>query len=203
MTFLLTEVNDALANSLRGTRSPESAIEILNTVVKPTVLAENVVAANVVAMTKAPAEDPYNLARFLDAQARDYDRALAEIRGGRKESHWMWYIFPQFFGLGHSATSEFYAIRSLAEARAYLDHPVLGPRLVECADAVLAVSGRSAREIFGFPDDLKLHSCMTLFAAAAAKGLSVFHHVIEKYYEGYSDDTTLRLTGAAFPTDVE
>jgi uncharacterized protein (DUF1810 family) len=154
-------------------------------------------------MTKAPAEDPYNLARFLDAQARDYDRALTEIRSGRKESHWMWYIFPQFFGLGHSATSEFYAIRSLAEARAYLDHPELGPRLVECADAVLAVSGRSAREIFGFPDDLKLHSCMTLFAAAAAKGRSVFHQVIEKYYEGYSDDTTLRLIGAASPTDVE
>src|SRR5215472_13031308 len=132
-------------------------------------------------------EGTYNLARFLDAQARDYDRALAEIRRGRKESHWMWYIFPQFSGLGNSATSQFYAIGSLAEARAYLDHRVLGQRLVECADALLAVSGRSAREIFGYPDDLKLHSCMTLFEAVAAKGLSVFHQVIEKYYEGHSD----------------
>jgi uncharacterized protein (DUF1810 family) len=146
---------------------------------------------------------PYNLARFLDAQGRDYDRALAEIRRGRKEAHWMWYIFPQFFGLGQSTTSQFYAIRSRAEARAYLDHPVLGPRLVECADAVLAVSGRSAREIFGSPDDLKLHSCMTLFAAVAAKGLSVFDQVIEKYYEGHSDGVTLRLMGAASPADLE
>ena len=150
-----------------------------------------------------PGEDAFNLARFLDAQARDYDRALAEIRRGRKESHWMWYVFPQFLGLGHSATSQFFAIGSLAEARAYLDHPVLGRRLVECADAVLAVSGRSAREIFGFPDDLKLHSCMTLFAAVAAKGLSVFHQVIEKYYEGHSDDSTLRLIRASSPPDVE
>ena len=154
-------------------------------------------------MKKTPSGDPYNLSRFLDAQVHAYERALSEIRRGRKESHWMWYVFPQFIGLGQSVTSQFYAIRSLAEARAYLDHLLLGPRLVECTGAVLAVSGRSAREIFGFPDDLKLQSCMTLFEAAAAKGLSVFQQVLEKYYEGISDDTTLRLIRVTSSSDVE
>src|SRR5690349_1591257 len=107
---------------------------------------------------RLPADDPFNLARFVQAQQRDYDRALAEIRHGRKESHWMWYVFPQFRGLGHSSTSHFYAIGSVAEATAYLQHPVLGPRLLECAEAVLSIAGRSALEIFGSPDDLKLRS---------------------------------------------
>ena len=107
-------------------------------------------------------DDPHNLNRFLLAQEHDYARALAEIRSGRKRTHWMWYIFPQLDGLGFSETARRYAIRGLDEARAYLEHPVLGPRLVECAEAVLAVQGCSAQEIFGTPDDLKLRSCATL-----------------------------------------
>src|SRR5579883_1362213 len=110
------------------------------------------------------AGDPYNLNRFVEAQEDAYERALAEIRNGRKESHWMWYIFPQFDGLGFSATSKRYAIKGVAEAEAYLAHPVLGPRLRECTEATLHVEGRSASDIFGSPDDLKLRSCATLFA---------------------------------------
>jgi len=109
--------------------------------------------------------DPYNLARFLQAQERDYAQAISEIRSGRKRSHWMWYVFPQFAGLGFSPTSRFYAIESVAEAEAYLDHPVLGRRLVESVEAVLTLEGRSVSEIFGSPDDLKLRSCATLFAS--------------------------------------
>src|SRR5207245_341541 len=98
------------------------------------------------------------------AQDGDYERALSEIRSGRKRSHWMWYIFPQFDGLGFSSTSRRYSIKSVAEASAFLNHPILGPRLIECTEAVLRVAGRSASEIFGFPDDMKLKSCATLFA---------------------------------------
>ena len=137
-------------------------------------------------------EDRYGLRRFVDAQERDYDRALAEIRNGPKRSHWMWYVFPQFAGLGMSATSQHYAIQSLAEAGAYLAHPVLGPRLVECADAVLAIDGRSALEIFGSPDDMKLRSCATLFAHVSPEG-SVFQRVIDSYFDGEPDDKTLSL----------
>src|SRR5436309_2583571 len=104
-------------------------------------------------------DDAYNLGRFVQAQADDYDQALSEIRSGRKQSHWMWYIFPQFDGLGFSSTSKHYAIKSLAEAEAYLAHPVLGPRLVECAEAALGVEGKTATEIFRSPDDMKLKSC--------------------------------------------
>lgn len=143
-------------------------------------------------MTVVATEDPYNLARFLEAQEGDYDRALAEIRQGRKDSHWMWYVFPQFRGLGASATSRFYAIASADEARAYLAHPVLGRRLIECAEAVLAVSGRSAHEIFGSPDDVKLRSSATLFAAISPKG-SVFQQIIDRYFDGVGDEVTLRL----------
>ena len=100
--------------------------------------------------------DPHDLGRFVEAQADDFQQALSEINSGRKRSHWMWYIFPQFDGLGFSSTSQRYAIKSIEEARAYLDHPVLGPRLVECVEAVLHVEGRSAAEIFGSPDDIKL-----------------------------------------------
>ena len=135
----------------------------------------------------------FDLTRFLDAQARDYDRALAEIRSGRKESHWMWYVFPQYRGLGHSAMSQRYAIGSLEEARAYLDHPVLGQRLIACAEAALAASGRTAHEIFGSPDDLKLRSCATLFAAASTRKPSVFDAILDQYFDGRGDDTTLRL----------
>ncbi len=106
--------------------------------------------------------DPHDLSRFIDAQAGSYEKAITEIKRGRKQSHWMWYVFPQFEGLGFSSTSRRYAIKSLAEATAYLSHPVLGTRLVECAAAVLTISGRSAHDIFGSPDDLKLRSCATL-----------------------------------------
>jgi uncharacterized protein (DUF1810 family) len=136
--------------------------------------------------------DSYKLDRFLEAQAADYDTALAEIRSGRKRSHWMWYVFPQIAGLGVSETSQYFAIRNLAEAKAYLAHPILGPRLIECADALLALDGRTAREIFGSPDDLKLRSSATLFAHVSPAG-SAFQRVLEKYFDGASDERTLRL----------
>ena len=140
--------------------------------------------------------DPYDLNRFVEAQKYDYDQALSEIRSGRKRSHWMWYIFPQFAGLGFSTTSQHYSIKSLDEAGAYLSHPVLGPRLVECCEAALGVEGRSASEIFGYPDDMKLRSCVTLFAQVSPAG-SVFHQVLNKYFQGSPDTKTLRLLGFA------
>jgi uncharacterized protein (DUF1810 family) len=141
-------------------------------------------------------DDPHDLQRFLQAQQRSYARALAEIKNGRKTSHWMWYVFPQFLGLGQSEMSRRYAIGSVAEAKAYLEHPILGQRLRECCEAALAVEGRSAHQIFGSPDDFKLKSCATLFAHTSPPG-SVFHRVLDKYFEGSSDDTTLRLMAAA------
>ena len=140
--------------------------------------------------------DPYDLDRFLDAQRDDYDRALSEIRAGRKRSHWMWYVFPQIEGLGSSAMSRRFAIRSLAEAKAYASHPVLGARLVECAGAVLGVEGRSASDIFGFPDDMKLRSCATLFSRVSPAG-SVFERILDRYFDGRPDAETLRRLGAA------
>lgn len=137
-------------------------------------------------------DDPHDLNRFVQAQESVYQRALAEIRRGRKQSHWMWYIFPQFAGLGFSSTSRFYAINSLAEARAYLEHPVLGPRLRECAAAALSVEGRTAYDIFGSPDDMKLRSCATLFAQVSPAG-SVFHQLLAKYFHGEPDSATLQL----------
>ena len=142
------------------------------------------------------AGDPHNLSRFVQAQEDDYEQALAEIRSGRKRSHWMWYIFPQIDGLGFSSTSRRYSIKSVAEAEAYLSHPVLGPRLVECAEATLRVEGRSAFEIFGSPDEMKLRSCATLFACVAPAG-SVFDRLIDKYFQGQRDGKTLRLLGIA------
>ncbi|MEO2089819.1 MAG: DUF1810 domain-containing protein [Gemmataceae bacterium] len=138
--------------------------------------------------------DPFDLDRFVQAQADDYPTALAEIAAGRKVSHWMWYIFPQLAGLGTSHLAMRYAIRSLAEARAYLAHPLLGPRLVACAEAAVAVEGRTANDIFGFPDDLKLRSSATLFAAASPPG-SVFERVLAKFYRGERDERTLELLG--------
>jgi len=137
-------------------------------------------------------EDPFGLGRFISAQDQVYDRVLAELRRGDKRTHWMWYIFPQLYGLGYSQTSQRYAIRSIEEAREYLHHPVLGTRLVECAEVVLAVEGRSALEIFGSPDDLKLKSSMTLFASVAEPG-SVFVRVLAKYFQGERDDRTVQL----------
>ncbi|MDQ6636060.1 MAG: DUF1810 domain-containing protein [Gemmatimonadota bacterium] len=136
--------------------------------------------------------DPHDLQRFLDAQASNYADALAELRAGRKRSHWMWYVFPQYDGLGHSAMTRRYSIRSLGEAEAYLRHPILGLRLMECAEAVLDVEGRSAHEIFGSPDDAKLRSSATLFSRVAPAG-SVFHRILDRYFAGEPDGRTLEL----------
>ncbi len=144
----------------------------------------------------AAERDPHDLARFVAAQERSYDRALAEVTAGRKRSHWMWFIFPQFAGLGRSATSTRYAIRSRAEAEAYLQHPVLGPRLREITEVALGVEGRSAHDIFGSPDDLKLRSCATLFAEVSPPG-SVFERLLGKYYAGEPDGRTLEFLGAS------
>jgi uncharacterized protein (DUF1810 family) len=132
------------------------------------------------------------LSRFVDAQHEVYDNALSELRSGRKTSHWMWFVFPQFAGLGTSEASRLYAIKSIAEAHAYLQHPILGPRLMECAEAVLSIPGRSVRDIFGSPDDMKLKSCMTLFASISSAE-SVFDKVLDYYYNGERDSRTLRL----------
>ena len=136
--------------------------------------------------------DSFDLERFTRAQAEIYPQVLAELGDGQKRTHWMWFIFPQIAGLGHSTTAQYYAIRGLAEARQYLDHPVLGPRLDECAEAVLAIQGRSALEIFGSPDNLKLRSCMTLFACITEPG-SVFMRVLDQYFSGERDLRTLQL----------
>ena len=133
-----------------------------------------------------------DLSRFLKAQASDYARALSEIRSGRKRSHWMWYIFPQIQGLGFSSTAQYYAIRDLAEARDYLAHPVLGERLKEISSALLELDGLSAHDIFGFPDDLKLCSCMTLFRMADLD-CDIFEKVIDKYYDGVPDSKTVDI----------
>ncbi|WP_306207951.1 DUF1810 domain-containing protein [Actinoplanes sp. RD1] len=140
-----------------------------------------------------------DLSRFHEAQQDVYDRALDELRAGRKRTHWMWFVFPQIAGLGFSATAQRYAIRDLAEARDYLADPVLGPRLAECARALLGVSGRTAHDILGTPDDLKLRSSMTLFAAAADDP-ALFESVLERYYDGEPDSATLeRVRGAGTP----
>jgi uncharacterized protein (DUF1810 family) len=136
--------------------------------------------------------DPFDLGRFVSAQEEIYDRVLAELRRGQKRTHWMWFIFPQIDGLAYSATSKHYAIKSIEEARQYLNHPLLGSRLLECAEAVLAVEGRSVSEIFGYPDDLKLKSSMTLFAYVADPG-SVFVRVLDKYFQAEQDVRTLDL----------
>jgi uncharacterized protein (DUF1810 family) len=138
------------------------------------------------------ANDPFELNRFVEAHERDYSRALDEIRSGRKRSHWMWYIFPQFRGLGFSSTSQHYAIKSVDEAKAYLSHPVLGARLSEICEVLLQIENKTAHEIFGSPDDLKLHSCATLFANVSPPG-SVFHRILAKYYAGNLDAKTESL----------
>jgi len=146
------------------------------------------------AMSPASAAPQPDLSRFLFAQEDFYETALSELRRGRKESHWMWFVFPQLAGLGQSAMARRYGIRSLEEARAYLKHPVLGPRLLKCCEALLSLQGRSASDIFGDPDDLKLRSSMTLFALAAEPG-SVFEEVLAKYFGGGQDRLTLDLLG--------
>jgi uncharacterized protein (DUF1810 family) len=141
----------------------------------------------------APVEgDPHDLQRFVDAQDRGgtYGRALSELRSGRKTSHWMWFVFPQIAGLGRSEMARAYAIGSLAEASAYLGHPVLGPRLRQCAQALLELRAGSAREVLGEIDALKLRSSMTLFAAAAPKD-PVFRGVLDRYFDGRPDEATV------------
>jgi uncharacterized protein (DUF1810 family) len=139
-------------------------------------------------------DDPHHLSRFVLAQQGNYEQAISEISSGRKRSHWMWYVFPQLDGLAFSSTSKFYAIKSLEEARAYLAHPLLGPRLLASAEVLARQIGRSANEIFGSPDDLKLRSCATLFACVSPHG-SVFHRLLDKYFRGAGDGKTLRLLG--------
>ncbi len=139
--------------------------------------------------------DPFDLERFVQAQDAVIDDVRRELRTGRKRTHWMWFVFPQLRALGRSATAQHYGISSLAEARTYMAHPVLGPRLTECAELVLAVQGRSAHEIFGSPDDMKLRSCMTLFAAAAPD-TPIFDAVLGQYYGGSPDDRTTDLLAA-------
>jgi uncharacterized protein (DUF1810 family) len=138
-----------------------------------------------------PAHAP--LQRFLDAQQTNYATALAEIKAGRKRTHWMWFIFPQIAGLGFSETSRFYAIRDQAEAAAYLAHPVLGPRLIEISRSLLELESTDANRIFGSPDDMKLRSSMTLFAALGAN--AVFQAVLDKFFRGAADEQTLRRLG--------
>jgi uncharacterized protein (DUF1810 family) len=133
--------------------------------------------------------DPFRLARFVDAQQPIFDQVCAELRAGAKRGHWMWFVFPQIEGLGASETARRFAISCRAEAEAYVRHPVLGPRLRECAKLVNGVDGRSAREIFGHPDDLKFHSSMTLFAGVASDG-AVFEDALQKYFAGRRDRLT-------------
>jgi uncharacterized protein (DUF1810 family) len=137
-------------------------------------------------------DDPYDLKRFLTAQEGVYEQALAELKVGRKRTHWMWFIFPQIDGLGYSPTAKRYSIKSREEGQQYLNHPVLGKRLVECTEAVLALKGGSVSEIFGYPDDMKFKSSMTLFEKIAGPG-SVFPIAIDRYCHGERDAATLRL----------
>jgi uncharacterized protein (DUF1810 family) len=140
--------------------------------------------------------DRFRLQRFVDAQDRVHETALAELKAGRKQTHWMWFVFPQVAGLGMSAMAQRYAISGLEEAIAYLAHPVLGARLRECTAAVNALAGRTAHDIFGSPDDLKFRSSMTLFAQAAPEE-ALFGDALEKYFGGAPDRATLRIVGNA------
>jgi uncharacterized protein (DUF1810 family) len=137
-------------------------------------------------------DDPFDLKRFVHAQEGTYALALSELRLGQKRSHWMWYIFPQIDGLGHSAMAKHYAIKNVEEARGYFNHPVIGARLLECTETVLGIEGRSVVEIFGFPDDMKLESSMSLFAHISETD-SVFALVLDKFFSGHRDDKTLQL----------
>ncbi len=139
--------------------------------------------------------DLFSLQRFVDAQAEDYDCALEELRRGRKESHWIWYIFPQVAGLGHSSMAQEYAIQSREEAVAYLNHPVLGARLKQCCEALLKHRGKKVQDIMGFPDDMKLRSSMTLFAMVSAQD-SIFGKVLDAFYSGEMDERTIEFLNA-------
>jgi uncharacterized protein (DUF1810 family) len=140
--------------------------------------------------------DPYNLQRFLDAQHRLYSQVCAELRSGQKQTHWMWFIFPQIKGLGISTTAQKYAISGIDEAKAYLDHPLLGLRLRECSRLVNEVSGRSIEDIFGYPDHLKFHSSMSLFAQVQPND-KVFTDALRKYFKGEFDRKTIAQLASA------
>ena len=135
-------------------------------------------------------DDPFMLERFVDAQEPVYDRVCAELQQGRKSSHWMWFIFPQIAGLGHSSLATKFAISSLEEAKAYLRHTILGPRLIHCTKLVCDTEGRTINEILGYPDDLKFRSSMTLFAHATPDN-QVFEDALQKYFEGHYDPLSL------------
>ena len=146
--------------------------------------------------TNGNPSDPFDLQRFLSAQEGRIDDALRELRTGQKTSHWIWFVFPQFDGLGHSGMARRYAIRSLTEASAYLQHPLLGARLLACTLAVNSVAGRSAHQILGSPDDMKFRSSMTLFESVPGAD-AAFSAALEKYYAGQRDVATLRLLEAS------
>ena len=136
-------------------------------------------------------DDPFDLRRFVDAQQDTYAQAVRELAGGRKTSHWMWFVFPQLRGLGHSRMANRFGIASLDEARAYLAHALLGPRLEESVQLTLRIDGRSITDVFGAPDDMKFRSCMTLFDLAAPE--TIFADALQKYFGGMPDDRTLEL----------
>ena len=138
---------------------------------------------------KTDMNDPFNLQRFVDAQSPTFDQVCSELRDGAKRSHWMWFIFPQIEGLGYSQLARKFAISSREEAVAYLEHPILGPRLIECTKLVNLIEGRAIEQIFSYPDDLKFQSCMTLFADTT--GNQVFVDALSKYFKGKSDPSTL------------
>jgi uncharacterized protein (DUF1810 family) len=138
----------------------------------------------------------FNLERFVSAQEPVYSTVVSELRNGKKESHWMWFVFPQIDGLGSSPTARQYAIRSLEEANAYLAHPILGSRLIECTGLVNNVAGKSLREIFGSPDDMKFHSSVTLFSLLESPE-SVFAQALRKYFNGELDERTTAILGVA------
>lgn len=139
--------------------------------------------------------ETFDLERFVEAQRPVFDTALQELRSGRKRSHWMWFVFPQLKGLGSSRMAQVYGIESLAEARAYLAHPVLGPRLVLCTEVVLATEGKSLNAIFGSPDDLKFCSSISLFSRAAKETTDVFRRALDRFCAGREDTRTLALLG--------
>jgi uncharacterized protein (DUF1810 family) len=145
-------------------------------------------------------DDPFDLERFVNAQQPAFDVALAELRAGRKQTHWMWFTFPQLRGLGHSATARFYGISAPAEARAYDAHPLLGPRLTLCTRTVLESTAPSLHAIFGSPDDMKFRSCMTLFEAAVTEADAVFGQALERWCAGERDPHTLQLIASSAAT---
>jgi uncharacterized protein (DUF1810 family) len=136
--------------------------------------------------------DPKNLNRFIDAQDESYDAIVTELKNGKKVTHWMWYVFPQIAGLGRSATAKYYAIQTPGEAQAYLDHPILGQRLLECTRILLSLKSKSALDIFGDIDAMKFKSSMTLFMSIAGID-SVYQEAIDKYFEGEQDRATLKI----------